>query len=260
MRLENYRQYLIAEFEKRKARNPHYSLRAFARDLGASASRVSEALNGKRGISSALAEHLIKMMSLGETDAKIFRLSVEADHARSPRNKSMAKKELAALLASQEPQLKTFTIVDWVTEAVLKMSEREPVVDHAERVAAVLGIPKFMVVNALRFLTRLGLVKGGKRFKTYLESRGSGRSLNVDYTQILDQAQKAYSYGSSQDDFRHRSFLLEKDDLMQARNIISKSLSEIQKLEKRSKNAEITFVGMQIFSVERQGSKDDKKN
>lgn len=42
---------LNEEFEKRKARNSAYSLRAFARDLGVSKTTIGEVINGGRRLS-----------------------------------------------------------------------------------------------------------------------------------------------------------------------------------------------------------------
>ena len=57
-------EFLGAEFSKRKLRNETYSLRAFARDLGVSASRLSEILSGKLGISEKTAETIASKLRL----------------------------------------------------------------------------------------------------------------------------------------------------------------------------------------------------
>lgn len=251
MKLENYRHYIQSEFETRRIRNPHYSLRAYARDLNVSPSRISEALSGKRGISADLAQKLIKSLGLKGIDAEIFLLSVEAEHSRSKKHKAQAQAKLKETLASvPEIPPKTFTIVDWITDALLKMNEREPVINHAERAADQLGVPQFMVTKSLRFLTRLGFISGAKNFKTYLKSRGQGRKLNVDYVQILEQAQKAYSGSVSDNHFQHEVLLLEKKDMEKAHRILQRAIGEIRKLETKSKSSKVVFIANQIFTVE----------
>lgn len=54
-----YQHYMLSEFEGRKSRNPGYSLRAFARDLGLAAPKLSEILRGKGGLSEASARRLV---------------------------------------------------------------------------------------------------------------------------------------------------------------------------------------------------------
>lgn len=253
MKLETYRHYLQSEFENRRTRNPSYSLRAFARDLEMSPSRLSEAVNGKRGISSEIAAMLVRAIGLDGIDAEIFLLSVEAEHSRSEQRKLAARGKLKALLSAPDTTPKTFTIVDWVAEALLKMNEREPVTDGVAKAAEKLGIPFFMAEHSLRFLTRLGFIAGAKNFKTYLQNRGKGRRLNVDYTQVLDQAHKAYASSVSENHFMHQVFLLEKKDQEKASRILQSAVDEIRRLETKSKKSKVVFIATQIFSVEREG-------
>ncbi|MBK9324402.1 MAG: hypothetical protein IPM97_15870 [Bdellovibrionaceae bacterium] len=143
-----------------------------------------------RGISNELARKIITALNLEGIDEDIFLLSVEAEHSRSKKIRLLAQNKLKQALASSDATAKTFTIVDWVAEALLKMNDRESILTNTDRASENLGVPKFMVTDSLRFLARLGFIAGGKGFKTYLQSRGSGRMLNVDYTQILEQAIK----------------------------------------------------------------------
>lgn len=257
MKLENYRHYIQSEFENRRIRNPSYSLRAFARDLKTSPSRLSEAINGKRGISNELAHEFVRALGLSGTDAEIFLLSVEAEHSRSQKQKKIAQEKLKQTLEASEVTPKTFTIVDWVADALLKMNERESVAENIEMAAVKLGVPKFMATESLRFLTRLGFIAGSKKFKTYLQNRGEGRKLNVDYTQVLEQAHKAYVGSVSDNHFNHQVFLLEKKDMEKAFRILGNAMEEIRKLESRSKNSKVVFIANQIFSVEKEGKKND---
>lgn len=257
MKLENYRHYIQSEFENRRIRNPNYSLRAFARDLKTSPSRLSEAINGKRGISAKLAQGIARALALEGIDEEIFLLSVEAEHSRSEKQRRIAQEKLKRTLDATDAAPKTFTIVDWIAEALLKMNERESVATNIERVSAKLDVPQFMAVEALRFLTRLGFINNAQKFKTYLQSRGKGRKLNVDYTQILEQAHKAYVGSITDNYFHHDVFLLEKKDMNKASRILRNALDEIRNLESQSKNSKVVFVANQIFSVEKERKKND---
>ena len=252
MKYENYRHYIQGEFENRRLRNPSYSLRAFARDLAVSPSRLSEAINGKRGISNELAQKIITALNLEGIDEDIFLLSVEAEHSRSKKIKLFAQSKLKQTLASSEAIAKTFTIVDWVADALLKMNDRESILTNTDRASENLGVPKFMVTDSLRFLTRLGFIAGGKGFKTYLQSRGSGRKLNVDYTQILEQAHKAYIGSISGNYFNHEAFLLEPQQMKEAERIVKSAIDDIRKLETKSKKSKVVFIANQIFNVEKE--------
>ena len=58
MHHSTYHDLINEEFEKRKQINSAYSLRAFARDLGISAPRLSQILNKKQGLSLNAAQNL----------------------------------------------------------------------------------------------------------------------------------------------------------------------------------------------------------
>jgi len=79
----NYIDFLKHQLELRLAKNQSYSLRAFARDLGLSASRLSEVLKKKKGLSINAAFLLTEKLGLTSKEKELFFLSVEALHSRS---------------------------------------------------------------------------------------------------------------------------------------------------------------------------------
>jgi hypothetical protein len=66
----SYRDLLKRELESRCGRNPRYSLRAFAKDLGLSAPRLSHVLNGRFGLSRAAAEAIADKLGLVGVEAE----------------------------------------------------------------------------------------------------------------------------------------------------------------------------------------------
>ena len=67
---------LRRELESRQARNPSYSLRAFARALGIDPGALSAILNQRRPLSEAWCDRLIERLGLGAEEAAKFRGSV----------------------------------------------------------------------------------------------------------------------------------------------------------------------------------------
>lgn len=61
--IEDYRQMLGSELERRQSRNPRYSLRAFARDIGLHASDLSKILRGKKPIPLSTAVSVVPRMN-----------------------------------------------------------------------------------------------------------------------------------------------------------------------------------------------------
>ena len=88
-------QYLTTEYIQRMQKNPHYSLRSFARDLGVPASWLSEFLSSKKGMSLENAKKICQALSLSPTDSDQFTLSVRAHHSRSPQDRKTARSEMS---------------------------------------------------------------------------------------------------------------------------------------------------------------------
>ena len=74
----------------RVASDPQYSLRAFARDLEISASRLSAVLRGKQGLSEASATRLASKLGMEALTAQRFILMVLAADSRSKKRRSEA--------------------------------------------------------------------------------------------------------------------------------------------------------------------------
>lgn len=70
--MDSFRDLLRAEFEARSARNPRYSLRAFARSLGVSPATVCETLSGRHVPSLKTAEKIANAMPWPEPQRRSF--------------------------------------------------------------------------------------------------------------------------------------------------------------------------------------------
>ena len=76
-----YRSILKDELLRRIRQNPRYSLRAFARDLRLSPSRLSEVLSGKQGLSRQAAKAITERLGWRGSEAERFIDLVESQHA-----------------------------------------------------------------------------------------------------------------------------------------------------------------------------------
>lgn len=217
-----------------------------------SVSRLHEAMNGRRGISRDLAEKILHKLALDSTDSELFLCSVTAEHSRSRREKQKAQLKLNDLLKEAEPPTKKiYSQVSWLGEVLLKINERESVFENTEKVARSLSVPEFMIIEPLRFLTRLGFLQKTDQFKTYLENRKVNRKLNIDYTQILEQAQKASLNPSGQSAFAHQVVLLEEENAHQADRILKEAFRKIQRLETVSQKSKAFMISYQKFDIEK---------
>ena len=252
MRL-TYRDMMKRELAARKARNAFYSLRAYARDLELGAAQLSEILSEKKGLSLPMAKKIAKRLGLSADESEVFTLSAQALHARDLTSRREAAESLLRLQDSQAVVgAKIQTIVSWVAEAVMKMSQRGPIKTQLDEIALSLGTDPYEIQAALRFLTRLGFLKGASEKKSYLAEQAKGRRLNIDYEQILEQARRSYlRQRTVSDDFTHVALLLEDKDLAKVRRLQSTFFAELKKLEKSSSESRVYFIASQFFRVEK---------
>src|SRR5689334_15303008 len=102
---QDFRSTLRNELAERCRRNPRYSLRAFARDLGIEPARLSDVLNEKKGFSKTLALRLASRLGFSEKETERFVESVESLHARSKTARRIATERLASLGSDGETSL-----------------------------------------------------------------------------------------------------------------------------------------------------------
>lgn len=68
--LNDFRVFLKEELQRRASKNPAYSLRAFARDIGLTNSHLSMTLSGRKRISAETAEQIAQRMNLKTGEAE----------------------------------------------------------------------------------------------------------------------------------------------------------------------------------------------
>jgi uncharacterized protein (TIGR02147 family) len=150
-----HRRFLLDELSARKTRNPAYSLRAYARDLGLSLTALSDALAGKRQLSR---KNVSKLAS---------RLCWSPDRTRA------ALSEVKGVPAFQQEftaiEEDHFRVIsDWYCMAILALSGLKDHSSDPAWIAERLNISVFEAKSGLERLVRLGAlrVQGGKLKQT----------------------------------------------------------------------------------------------
>lgn len=85
----DYRSTLSEQYKRRKAINPAYSKRAFARDLGISPSTLVNVISGRFNLSSEKGEEILDRLNLSKEEELYFRSSVAKD-SRSKSTRALA--------------------------------------------------------------------------------------------------------------------------------------------------------------------------
>ncbi len=200
----NYREILKRAFERRCARNPRYSMRAFARDIGVSAPRLSNVLNGRFGFSKASAISIGGKIGLQGAELELFCDLVESEHARSSLQRSAALKRLEVSMKRYESvsQDQFEFISDWVHLAILELAKTGDGTFGPAEVVERLGVPEDRVQSALGRLVRLGKLEpvdgSDAHHRLRLESDlfvnptgGSSQAVRSFHAQMLEKATSA---------------------------------------------------------------------
>ncbi|MGC4051744.1 MAG: TIGR02147 family protein [Paludibaculum sp.] len=139
----DFRLFLQQELARRCARNPQYSLRAFANFLGIDHSTLSQLLRGRRTFSKTAIHRLATRLGVdSETRARFV-----PQPARLDDEASKLTGETACLLA------------DWQHYAILELLHLDSFRPDSRWIARVLGISVDEVNIALQRLLRLGLLR-----------------------------------------------------------------------------------------------------
>lgn len=160
MRNLTYRIFLNDALKLRQLKNPNYSLRAYARDLGISTAHLSEVLNGKSHLSPDRASKLVLKLGLSEVDQETFIDLVEVE---APGD-SPAKRRAKQRLSSKFMELKVLSegaftpISEWYFLPLLELIPISPQPHSMEHFASRLGLSTAKVEAALEVLVQNGFI------------------------------------------------------------------------------------------------------
>lgn len=198
---EDPRHYLRAELNSRLQRRPHYSLRAFARDLELSPSTVSDFLNGKMGFSRDRIWHLSKKLNLTEQQRDHWWDLLESQFSRNPEERRLAKVRTRArtLESKNRMALEQFQVIsEWQHFAILELIEVSDQYHAPDLLASALGLPLKVIKQSLDRLEKLVLIERAEKpwkvttqASTLGDAQVSSRALRDFHLQCLNKAQRA---------------------------------------------------------------------
>ena len=198
----DWRAVLRSALALRSSRNPAYSQRAFARDLGLAPGRLSEVLAGREGLSRKTAHDVALCLGLSGKEASIFCDMVEASHARSKSARQAARNRLVQ--RRQTPAQETITaarfamIRDWIHLGIVELAKTRGFRWEPRWMARRLGVTVSAVRLALRNLVECGIVAAKDGDGYTLRSRSHrvesqqgpapSEAIREFHRQILDRA------------------------------------------------------------------------
>lgn len=254
--------YIKDEYARRTQANPHYSLRAFARDLGVSPSWLSDFMLEKKGMSDRTAIRMALVLGLTPSEEKVFLLSAKARHARSPIERATAQKELNSYKRtktfSMRPNdfLKTGT---WYHQAILELTELENFTHHEFEIAERLRLPLPTIRRALSDLHEAGLLEfqNGRMKACFPETESTQdiptTAIRKYHEQILQKGVKAlHEQAVHQREYGSATFAFDASRIEEAKAVLrsfQKRFSE--EFYKNSENKDSVYqFSFQFFRVD----------
>lgn len=259
-RSKDYRLILREELEMRCGKNPRYSLRAFARDLGITSSRLSEVLSGRYGLSRGAAQKVAQQLGWSDSEVNLFCDLVDAEHARAKQTRESARARLASSPPGyQQLTLDAFQVIsDWYHYAILELVAVEGFVNTPRWIAQRLNLSDHVVIAAVERLKRLELLeeKNGRLVATdaftATPSDMPSSALKKFHQQLLEKALTALHLQSVEErDITHLVLAVDRAQLKDAKETIRKFRRSFDaRYGRAQKKNSVYCLGITLFKLE----------
>lgn len=249
---------LQTAFDRARARNPAYSLRAFSLRLGMSSSAVSEILRGRRRVTAKLGERILNRLSVPEKEVRRIVKAFEIWRERSDGVTSNVEVLAADVFAS---------ISEWQHFAILALTETSNFDSRVAVLAKRLGLKADQVDAAVARLLRLGaLLKdsdGNLRpsGKSYASPDGvRNEAVARSHERNLDLARRSLSEDAvTARDFSAITMAVDPDLLPRAREMIRDFQDRLSELLESGDKRAVYKMCVQLFPLsdrEKGGSRE----
>lgn len=224
----DYRDILLEHLSRRQEEDPSFGIRAYSRELGISASQLSEVLRGIHGISPARAQDIASRLNLNERQQRLFCDLVVAETGRSKVTRQAAKKRLQGAAAEIKKHIfdeDSFRLIaDWYHLAILALAETKSFSSNIEAIAKRLDISVHQAEMAVQRLLRVGMLKqNGKDLELHaaqsMTSDGvPSEAIRLFQSQILQKARTSITKQTLEErQISSMVFAVRKNDLPAAR-------------------------------------------
>lgn len=261
-----YRDVLNHEFLIRKSNNSRYSLRAFARAIGISPSRLSDALLRRSGLSEKKAEEIADALKFCPDKKNWFCDLVNSKHARKHSEREAAKERLKlyplpdSLISSE----KIKQISDWYYFAILEIAA---LVDFECTVASIssrLHMSSAQVQKALKTLNLLGLVieesgvwKTNSDFNHTTTDVPSTDLQNIHLQLIHKSVDALKNQPVVERDFSSVMMTFSADQLLEAKDEIKKFRRYFNKKFQSTKKESLVYcLNIHFFNLEKESVRE----
>jgi uncharacterized protein (TIGR02147 family) len=171
--MEAFREYLKQEYTRRANKNPHYSLRAFAKNLGVHHATLSTLLSGKRAVTKSSVLKLSRALGLSPEETRRYLKGASTKKSNE---------------AFHQIESDTYaSISEWYFDAILELSLIKAFKLEPSIIASSIGITPLQAKIALETLTRLGFLTESSKGGLELTHPDSTNILHPELTSVAQK-------------------------------------------------------------------------
>lgn len=260
----NYRSFLKSALAERRKKNPAYSMRAFANQVGLTQSAVSQVFAGKKNLSLESATRIAAKLGLDEVESEYFRALVQLETTRNPDLKRSLVGRLQTLNPNRETRdlsVEFFSMIaDWYHLVIKNMLDLDGFEFTPANVAKRLGISKIEVEAAIDRLVRLEAIEpredgkpGYRRTQDHVMVRSAipNEALRRFHRQMLEKAIDSLESQTPQEKVvGSETFPMSLEMLPEAQRLAEKFFAEMSALSTRSNSrTHVYHLGVQFFNL-----------
>ncbi len=266
---DSYRSYLRDLLSERIGRNPAYSLRSMAAQLGLAASSLSEIIKGRANLSRERAFTVTQKLSLSAAESEYFDLLVQLETVKKPEMREMIVARMKALNPQQsvhDVSVEYFKVMsEWYHGPVMILAQTLPAPVSAARIAKKVGLSPVQVEAALERLKKLELLVEGEpghysepAERVRVSSEVPNEALRAYHRQMLARAQDALTTQSPQEKcVATETFAFHAEFLGEAKKLTDEYLDRMVALgqrqpaaqKRKSAEPDVYHAGVQFFRL-----------
>lgn len=260
----DYRTYLKSVIAEKRSKNPSYSMRVLAKQLGLTQATISMVLSGKRNLSPESALKITRHLGLNDREIEYFCTLVQFDSAKGPTVRESLAKKLMHLNPKKkihELSVEFFRLVaDWYHFAIRNLLDVDGFELTATNAAKKLGITRLEAEAAIDRLERLELIEksennSGQYQKTkdyvLVKSHLSNEALRHFHSQMLQKASESLTTQTTNEKIvGSETFAFNPQSLKEANELTEEYFEKMKNLsEKSNSKTEVYHLGVQFFNL-----------
>ncbi len=228
--MEQFRAFLQQEFVRRTTKNPAYSLRSFAQQLGVNHATLSTLISGKRKITAATVQRMAQSLHLSPAELTRF-TATASNSADTPTNYFVIQQDTFSFMS------------EWYFDAILELALIPSFKLEPEVIANSIGITTLQAKIALETLVRLELLSENKSGGFKVKHQNSTNILDPDFTSaahkkhqksVLEKSLAAIdTVDRTERDHTSTTMAILKKDLPKAKALIKKFRIELNEFLQR---------------------------